>query len=43
MTIFDRLFTQNCVRFKSYDNFHRGDIFENFYDLKGKSEKFNKK
>ena len=41
MTIFNRLFKQSCVRSKSYDNFHRGDVwkfiwFESPYDKTNK-------
>ena len=28
MTIFNRLFKQSCACFKSYDNFHGGDIWK---------------
>ena len=28
MTIFNRLFKQSCVRSKSYDNLHRGDVWK---------------
>ena len=30
-------FKQSCMCFKSYDNFHGGDVWILFYDLKEKS------